>query len=317
MGSAGLPCDRLVRDEMRSLLAVFIREQLARGRRVVLQIDDADKLGPAAFGELLRLWRVARTADAAPELLLCLVHLDHGSSAAADFVRSTPAPAVTVLSWLNSTEISWYIHWRMQRFELMDMFSEAAIRLIGQCTHGCYLAIDHICQMTLLLLRNRECERADVLLVREAMRTLSRQKRSREADAAAEAQAELFVTRDGALLHQVALGDRLVIGRSPLNDIALDSAFVSRHHLAITRGATGYYVSDMNSVNGVLLNGQRVKSAPLGNGDLIGIGNYRLKFIVTGEVLRFAEDDPDGLLTETSVMPTPEIPEPAYLKVIK
>jgi pSer/pThr/pTyr-binding forkhead associated (FHA) protein len=39
-----------------------------------------------------------------------------------------------------------------------------------------------------------------------------------------------------------------------------------------------YYISDLNSKNGTLLNGVRIKSAVLKNKDLIKIGNNELIF---------------------------------------
>ena len=48
------------------------------------------------------------------------------------------------------------------------------------------------------------------------------------------------MTRDGKLLHQVAVGARVLIGRGHFNDITLDSTYLSRHHLVIIRGETGY-----------------------------------------------------------------------------
>ncbi len=108
-----------------------------------------------------------------------------------------------------------------------------------------------------------------------------------------------------------------VLGRSHLNDLCLDSSYLSRHHLAITRGATGFYLSDLNSVNGVVLNGQRVHSAPIGDGDVIAAGPYRIKVTVTGDVPREATDSEVAGLVDTAVMPAPGNQEPAHLKLIK
>jgi general secretion pathway protein A len=318
LDSAGLESQEMARSELRQLLSVYLREQYARSRRVIVQVDDAETLGTAAFREIVRLTEPTGHDEPSPELLLSLQHIDEASSPAAEFVRACTTPNVTVLSWLNATEVGWYIHWRMQRFGLGELFTESAARLIAQSTHGCYGAIDNICQMALLLLRNRDSDHVDVLLVREAIKTLQRQRQRRACGPEFGQDAEVIVTRDGELLHQMSIGERLLIGRSRLNDLALDSAYLSRHHLAFVRGETGYYLSDLNSVNGVLLNGQRVQSAPVGNGDMIRIGPYRIKLVVPNELPRTAAADSSyDELADTSVMPAPQIPEPAYLKVIK
>ena len=124
------------------------------------------------------------------------------------------------------------------------------------------------------------------------------------------------MTRDGRLLQQVAVGARLLIGRDHLNDVTLDSSYLSRHHLTIVRGATGFFLSDLNSVNGVLLNGNRVQSAPIGNGDVIRIGPYRLKLVVANGSKASPPKDAPGQLADTAEMPAPQISEPAFLKVI-
>lgn len=316
--SAGLDSDGLDRDEMRRLLEVFVREILARERRVVIEVDDADTLGPAAFSEIARLRSLA-SADRAPgiEILLSLVHIDESSSPAADFVRAEVTPALVVLSWMNPSEVSWYLHWRLERFGLAGIITPAALRLIARCTRGCYASVDHICQMALLLLRNRAAEHIDVILVREAMRTLQRQRELKLAGLDALADAELTVSCNGEVVREVKVSERLLIGRSHFNDLCLDSSYLSRHHLSITRGETGYYLSDLNSVNGVTLNGQKVHSAPIGDGDVLCLGPYRIKVAIREDMPRVVGNSELAELADTAVMPTPGSPEPAHLKVVK
>jgi hypothetical protein len=238
-----LPSENLAPAEMQRLLAVFMREQLARGRRVVVQVDDADLMPPAACDELLRLAALARSGTFGAELVFSLVHIDQASSAAADFVRGHDALCVVVLARLKPNEVRWYINWRLQRFGLGGILTDDAVQFIGRSTDGCFAAVDHICQMSLLLLRNRTAERADAALVREAMRLLRRQLQRRQLPAreSADAEAELIVSLNGTLLHRMVVGERILLGRSQLNDISLDSAYLSRHHLAIQRRGSGYF----------------------------------------------------------------------------
>ena len=316
--SAGLEADGLGPEEMHRLIDVFVQERRAKGQRVVIEVDDADRFGPAAWSEIARM-RADGTADpAAPDLLLGLVHIDESSSPAADFIRSLEAPDLVVLSWMSANGVCWYLDWRLRRFGLEGLVTPAATRLIARCTRGCFAAVDHVCQMALLLLRNRSGNQIDVGLVREAIRTLKRQRELRHPAAAPRPKAELIVSRDGTVLRRATVRGRFLIGRSHFNDLSLDSSYLSRHHLAIVRGETGYYLSDLNSVNGVSLNGQRVQSAPVGDGDVIAVGPYRIK-VSLGETIgghRVAGRE-TAELAETAVMPAPAKPEPTHLKVIK
>ncbi len=58
-------------------------------------------------------------------------------------------------------------------------------------------------------------------------------------------------------------------GRQPDNDIVFNYDFVSRVHGVIYRDGTQYYIEDMNSTNGIYVNGSRTKRAKLNMGDNI------------------------------------------------
>ncbi|KIG18731.1 FHA domain protein [Enhygromyxa salina] len=64
-----------------------------------------------------------------------------------------------------------------------------------------------------------------------------------------------------------------VVGRLPGAEIHIDDSGVSRRHIKVTRRADGSVdVADMRSTNGVLINGEKVESGPLCEGDVISLG---------------------------------------------
>ncbi len=69
------------------------------------------------------------------------------------------------------------------------------------------------------------------------------------------------------------------IGRSEDNDICLLNDSISSHHaeLHIKRGLS-FFVVDLNSTNGVFVNGEKVSQQKLHDGDLIELGEVRLNF---------------------------------------
>ena len=94
-------------------------------------------------------------------------------------------------------------------------------------------------------------------------------------------QAYLEVFRPDGDPERVALdGDKLTIGRGESNDIVLlDDPTVSRRHALFERLAAGWCVSDLNSMNGTLVNGQALGQArPLYSGDEIEVGETRLVY---------------------------------------
>ncbi|MBN1995384.1 MAG: alpha/beta fold hydrolase [Anaerolineae bacterium] len=70
----------------------------------------------------------------------------------------------------------------------------------------------------------------------------------------------------------------ITIGRHPRDHVVLPGANVSRHHARIQRVGREYILEDLNSVNGTLVNGQRVNRYSLNHGDQITIGDTTIIF---------------------------------------
>ena len=87
-------------------------------------------------------------------------------------------------------------------------------------------------------------------------------------------------------------GRELTIGRVPNNDVVVNNLLVSRNHASIRRLSQGRFeVVDLGSTNGTFLNGRRVVSAQLREGDLISVGGHDFRFAAQGIQERL---DPNG-----------------------
>jgi prolyl oligopeptidase family protein/FHA domain-containing protein len=77
----------------------------------------------------------------------------------------------------------------------------------------------------------------------------------------------------------VALPDQMVtFGRAPDNDVVVgDPATSGRHGRIEVRGGA-FWISDLGSTNGTLVNGEPVIERQLGHGDLIAIGQNTIRF---------------------------------------
>ncbi len=101
-------------------------------------------------------------------------------------------------------------------------------------------------------------------------------------------------------------GDNLSIGRLTSNDIVIPDKSVSRLHASIIRQRNSLAVWDKGSKNGIVVNGVKVQSAELKNGDVVRIGaKHHLKTTLslpnqrestlTGEPDLFAHSGTNGL----------------------
>jgi ABC transport system ATP-binding/permease protein len=74
-----------------------------------------------------------------------------------------------------------------------------------------------------------------------------------------------------------------VIGRGLDSDIVISDVLASRSHAYLVSSPTGMEIHDAHSINGTFVNGTRILSAPLTDGDVVTIGNVDLVF--NGEIL--------------------------------
>jgi serine phosphatase RsbU (regulator of sigma subunit) len=124
-------------------------------------------------------------------------------------------------------------------------------------------------------------------------------------------------TADGAKEHFPLVKSRVTIGRSRESDIFLPDQWLSRHHAEILQRADGYYVLDLQSKNGTLLNGQPVRDERrLREGDVITLGEHSLTFCL--EESEDESPDPEGTrvfsVKELSDITTKPAIDPAELQ---
>jgi len=70
----------------------------------------------------------------------------------------------------------------------------------------------------------------------------------------------------------------MIIGREPNSDIVIDDILVSRHHAKVFQHDHCYYVEDLDSGNGILVNDNKITKKVLQDLDDISIGKYTLTF---------------------------------------
>jgi chromosome segregation ATPase len=92
-----------------------------------------------------------------------------------------------------------------------------------------------------------------------------------------EGAAPVFIrTGESEVVH--VLGRKTTIGRTPENDVQINAQYISRHHAVIIAGPTHTVIEDLNSTNGVIVNGRRVLRQTLKDGDIVLIGKAPFRF---------------------------------------
>ncbi len=85
---------------------------------------------------------------------------------------------------------------------------------------------------------------------------------------------------------------QMIIGRTDENDLVINHRSISRNHAKVTRDpeTQRYTISDLQSSNGVRVNGQDYGKVELRRGDVVDLGHVRLRFVEPGEDFVFSRD---------------------------
>jgi chromosome segregation ATPase len=97
--------------------------------------------------------------------------------------------------------------------------------------------------------------------------------------AAAPEWAPELIRIDGDRSISHTLGRRTRIGRAAGCELHIDSTSVSRHHALILAGTREAIIEDLNSTNGVILNGRKVTRQVLNDGDILTIGEIQFRYV--------------------------------------
>lgn len=87
---------------------------------------------------------------------------------------------------------------------------------------------------------------------------------------------------DGVGRDHVLSGHPCVVGRDPAADFTLEDTVVSRRHFRVWAEGGTYWLEDLGSTNGTIVNDRRLKKSPLGDGDVIRVGTTQIAFVQKG-----------------------------------
>jgi len=96
---------------------------------------------------------------------------------------------------------------------------------------------------------------------------------------------EIFESNGNKVTKMIS-NDCVIVGRSKQADISLDDDKLSRNHFMIVRNDGRFEIKDLNSSNGIVVNGKKVKSIILTGSDTIVAGETSFHFSITRDDLR-------------------------------
>ena len=158
-------------------------------------------------------------------------------------------------------------------------FEQAPALMLGLLA---VLAIPPLALAGFFLRRPRRSPNATLVISHPSQRSRAKPRATTARTEVSSWPTEAWVNIEGMPGGHFVIGRSLVrIGRESDNDIRLSAKTVHRYHAVIRRTTDGEVViTDLSSAqgNGVLINGTRVDEARLKKGDVINVGEVRLKF---------------------------------------
>jgi type II secretory pathway predicted ATPase ExeA len=309
--------------ELLATLTEFLMQQYASGRKVLLIVDEAQNLSNRVLEEVRMLSGVETAKDKALRIILA------GQPQLNDKLNSTELVQLTQrvrlrfhLTALSKAETNAYIEHRLEvaGSQGRRIFAEDTFALIYRFTGGVPRLINTLCDTSLMAAFSRDKDSVDVEIVEAAIKELqwvelasstNRMKTVVEVDTGGQPPAmsqpgvvgRILLASEGKTVVEKELRPgRLVIGRTPDNDLQIDSKFISRHHCQIVTQADACLIEDLNSTNGIFVQSKRVRRHNLNDGDVVQVGQHEIMYIDerTPRVRHASEH------TETAVIDSPK-----------
>ncbi len=296
--------------ELLSMLNHFLQRKYEEGETVIVVIDEAQNLDERVLEEirllsgfdsnrekLLNIFLVGqpelRRTLAKPSLeqlfqrIRLRFHLDGlGFDEVRSYIRFRLATASAAKFTPVSADTKLLGYRNIDDDILLpnDLFPDELLNKIIEYTGGIPRLINTLCDTALLTAYSRDHDQVTDEDLNSAIEDLQWEpytKRSsfRNSGDGSKSEYQLQVFKQGTLLSVEPLEkDRVLAGRSHLCDIKIDQKSVSGKHFQMMKTGDGYVIEDLNSTNGTLVNGIKVDSKLLVDGDVIEVGKYALKF---------------------------------------
>jgi general secretion pathway protein A len=280
--------------ELLDMLNMFLIEQYTSGKKVVLVVDEAQNLSQKVLEEVRMISGIETHKEKVLRIILA------GQPELRETLDSEGLKQLVQrvrlrfhIGPLDRRETREYVERRLSVAGRGDseLFAEDSFDAIYRFSGGVPRLINTLCDTALLCSFADEKTTVEPLDVIAAAQELNWQEhesntgrydqlRQIETDRSSDddshiTKIEIRTDDETVDVLTFPLG-RIIIGRSPDNEIYIKSKFVSRHHAQLVSDEDGCVVEDLNSTNGVFLGEKQIKKYRLRDGDRVSLGKHEL-----------------------------------------
>jgi type II secretory pathway predicted ATPase ExeA len=283
--------------EVLATLNQYLMEQHNSGRKVLLIVDEAQNLSQKVLEEVRMLSGVETAKEKALRIIL---------AGQPELNEKLNSPELTQLAQrvrlrfhlaaLTRSETTAYIDHRLEvaGSHGRRIFMDDTYATIYKYTGGVPRLVNTLCDTAMMAAFGRDQDHVTLADLETAIKELQWVEFSSATNRMLSPPAELLTPgfSQGHLVGRILLASegktvverellpgRLVIGRTPDNDLQIDSKFISRHHCQIVTQADACVIEDLNSTNGIYVQSKRVRRHNLNDGDVVQVGQHEIMYI--------------------------------------
>jgi general secretion pathway protein A len=291
---------RMKKAELLATLNEFLIEQYSNGRRVLLIVDEAQNLSNKVLEEIRLLSGVETTKEKVLRIILAGQPELNEKLNSPTLVQLAQRIRLRFhLTALSKHDTAAYIQHRLEvaGSQGRQIFDPETFPIVFRYTGGIPRLVNTLCDTAMMAAYAQDRDTVSVEDLRAAIEELQWVEY-------AERSVKLQTLHGSSTLHnsevpserRVVLGrilvgvngqtiaereltpGRFIIGRTPDNDLQIDSKYISRHHAQIITSVHSSVLEDLNSTNGIYVRSKRVRRRMLNDGDVVQIGQHEIMY---------------------------------------
>jgi type II secretory pathway predicted ATPase ExeA len=284
--------------EVLATLNQFLVDQFSAGRKVLLIVDEAQNLSYRVLEEIRMLSGIESAKEKALRIILA------GQPELNEKLNSQELTQLTQrvrlrfhLSALTKAETNAYIDHRLEvaGSQGRRIFTDDTYPTIYRYTGGVPRLINTLCDTCMMAAFARDSDTVTAADLETAIQELQwvefasstnrmgapgfQQSYAPPRDLNQAVGRILLASEGKTVIERELKPGRLVIGRTPDNDLQIDSKFISRHHCQIVTEPDACLIEDLNSTNGIYVQSKRVRRYNLNDGDVVQVGQHEIMYI--------------------------------------